>query len=89
MTDLQSFLDELNGRLTAVTVRYPEAALYIESLQKHVRYGLHHPDDVNVDKFLKKVRQWLSVQIWKHPTFRDDFVKMISLLDDFKKKHGG
>lgn len=89
MTDLQCLLDELNGRLTAVTIKYPDAKLYIESLQKHVRYALHHPQDVNGVKFFKKVRGWLSLQSWKHPTFRPEFMKMVELIDKFKKEHGG
>jgi hypothetical protein len=86
MTDVESLLDELNGRLTSVTVRYPDAEPYIESLRKHIRFALHNPEKARLGKLLKKSRTWLNEQSWKHPIFRADFMKMVELIDKFEKR---
>lgn len=85
MTDVANLLDELNGRLTAVTIKYPESEPYIESLRKHIRFALHNPEKARLSKLLKKSRTWLHEQSWKHPTFRPDFMKMVELIDAFKR----
>ena len=84
-TDLQNLLDEMNARLTSVVVRYPDAEPYIESLRKHIRFALHNPEKAKIGKLLSKSRSWLNEQSWKHPMFRPDFMKMVELLDKFKR----
>jgi len=87
LTDVQNLLDELNGRLTAVTIQYPGSEPFIESFQKHVRFALHNPEKARIGKLLKKGRRWLHENSWKHPIFRDDFQKMVSRIDEFEGKN--
>lgn len=88
MADVDSLLDELNGRLTAVTVKKPETRLFIWSLQKHIKYAIDNPKNVRIGKLLKKTRNWLVMVKWKHPMFKDDFDPMVSAIDKFKEEHG-
>lgn len=85
MNDIDTLLDELNGRLTAVTVRYPDTRLFILSYQKHVKYALENPQKADYPRVLRKGREWLSKVMWKHPMFRPEFEKMVDLIDKFRK----
>lgn len=82
-------LDELNGRLTAVVVKYPETKPFIWSLQKHIQYALKNPGDFDLGELLKKARDWLHEQAWKHPLFRPEFMGMVEAIDKFAKKEIG
>lgn len=89
MTDIENLLDELDGRLTAVTVTKPDSRLFIWSLQKHVKYALKEPKNVRMGKLLQKTKDWLVAIKWKHPMFRDDFEPMVKLIERFEEEHGG
>jgi hypothetical protein len=78
--------DELHGRLTAVTVKYQDTQPFIESLHKHIRFALNNPNEARHGKLLKKSRQWLNEQAWKHPLFRPDFMAMVDAIDKFEKQ---
>lgn len=82
-------LGELDGRLTATKVKYPEAKLFIWSLQKHIQYALKEPQNVRIGKLLKKTENWLTAMKWKHPMFRDDFEPMVKLIQKFEESRGG
>lgn len=86
MSDADELLDELDGRLTAATVKFPEAKPFIWSFQKHVRFALSNPKERRMGKLLKKGRQWLSEMAWKHPVFRDDFMPMVKVIDEFESR---
>jgi hypothetical protein len=85
LTDVQNLLDELNGRLTAVAVKYPSTEPFIESLRKHIRFALHNPGKAKYGKLLKKTHSWLNEMKWKHPMFRSDFTAMVELIDKFDR----
>lgn len=84
MTDVQNLLDEINGRLTAVTVRYPDTQPFVMSFQKHVRFALNNPQEARYEKLLKKGRKWLVEMKWKHPLFRPEFSTIVELIDKFE-----
>ena len=85
--NIDTLLDELNGRLTAVKVKFPGSEDYIESFQKHVRFALHNREKAKIDKLLRKGKDWLRTNAWKHPMFRDDFLVMVQKIDEFKGKN--
>jgi hypothetical protein len=89
VSDVQGLLEEINGRLTATGVKYPDTRNFLRSFQKHVDYALKNPSRADYPKLLRKGRDWLSTVMWKHPTFRDDFAKMVDAIDKFKEEHGG
>lgn len=80
--------DEIHGRLTAVIVKYPKAEPFIQSLRKNIRFALNNPAETRHDKLMKKSKQWLHEQAWKHPMFRDDFMGMVELIKRFEEEHG-
>ena len=84
MSDVENLLDELNGRLTAVWAKHPETYLFIWSLQKHIKYALENPKEVRLGKLMEKAKDWLRVQQWKHPIFRDEFQVMIDRIGKFE-----
>ena len=86
MSDVENLLDELNGRLTAVAIKYPKAEPFIESYRKHVRFALHNPERAQYGDLIKKGRKWLSEMMWKHPTFRPEFSVMVDRIDKFVKR---
>lgn len=86
---IQSLWDEINGRLTATAVKHPGTELFLRSFQKHVRYALDNPSKADHAKLLRKGRDWLTMVMWKHPMFRDDFQKMVEVIDQFQKEHDG
>lgn len=81
--------DEINGRLTAVAVKHPGTEKFLLSFQKHVRYALNNPSKADHPKLMRKGRDWLTMVMWKHPQFRDDFQKMVEAIDKFKEEHDG
>jgi hypothetical protein len=89
MNDIENLLGEVDGRLTAVTVKMPDTKNFIWSLQKHVKYALNEPQNVRMGKFLKKTNNWLTMVKWKHPMFKDDFDPIVKLIDKFQEEHGG
>lgn len=80
-----SLLDEVNGRLTATAVKYPEARLFIWSYQKHVQYALNNPSKVDLVKLIRDGKKWLREMVWKHPEFREDFSAIVERIDKFEK----
>lgn len=87
MTNVDTLLDEINGRLSAVCVRYPDARLFILSYQKHVKFALEHPAQAKIEKVINKGRKWLTEVMWKHPLFRPEFQKIIDAIDNFEASH--
>lgn len=85
MTDVEHLLDQAHGRLTAISVKYPDAKPFIESFHKHVRFALNNPKEAKYEKLLKKGRQWLHEMSWKHPMFRPDFMKIVEAIDKFNE----
>jgi hypothetical protein len=88
MTDVQNLWDEVNGRLTAIVVRYPDTERFIESFRKHVRFALHHPLEARHEKLLKKGKKWLLEVKWKHPLFRNDFDAILNAISKFEESRG-
>ena len=88
MTDVATLLDELDGRLTSVVVKYPETKPFIWSLQKHIQYALKNPGEFIMGELLKKARDWLHENAWKHPLFRPEFMAMVEKIDAFVKRLG-
>lgn len=84
-----TLLDELNGRLTSVVVRYPDTRLFIWSYQKHILFALKNPGKAKVSKVIRKGRKWLSEVMWKHPFLRPEFEKMVEAIDRFELRHAG
>lgn len=80
-----SLLEEVNGRLSAVAVKYPESRLFIWSYQKHVQYALNNPSRVDLAKLIRDGKKWLREMVWKHPEFRDDFTAIVERIDKFEK----
>ena len=89
MRDVDTLLDEINGRLTAITVKFPETWAFIWSYQKHVQYALKEPEKANLGKVIKKGREWLSEVMWKHPFLRPDFEKIVEAIDKFEQREFG
>lgn len=85
---IADLLDELDGRLTAVTVKLPDTKPFIWSLQKHIKHALAEPKNVRIGKLLQKTRDWLITVKWKHPMLKDDFDPMVAAIDKFKEEHG-
>lgn len=82
-----TLLDEIDGRLTAVCVKYPDARLFILSYQKHVQFALKNPGKAKIEKVITKGRKWLREVMWKHPIFRPEFQKIIDAIDNFEASH--
>jgi hypothetical protein len=83
---IENLLEQMDGRLTAVVVRYPDTRPFIWSLQKHIQFALKHPREAKLEKLIKKSRAWLNEMMWKHPLFRPEFSAIVSLIDTFEGK---
>lgn len=86
---IDSLWDEIDGRMTAVAVKFPDTALFLKSFHKHVKFAVANPSKTDHQKLLRKGRDWLTMVMWKHPMFRDDFQRMVEAIDKFKKEHDG
>lgn len=88
MSDVDTCLDEVNGRLTAIWVKLPETKPFIWSFQKHVQYALDNPDKADYPRIFDKGRKWLLEMKWKHPMFADEFGRILDVMDKFMEKRG-
>jgi hypothetical protein len=76
--------DEINGRLTAIWVKYPETKPFIWSFQKHVNFCLEHPEQAKPHKVIESGKKWMLEMKWKHPMFKEDFQKILDAIDKFE-----
>lgn len=86
MSDLVDLLREVDGRMTRVTLKYPEAWGLIWRQHKHVRQAVNRPDMVdNREKVLRKSRDWMVAALVNHPMFDDDFRPVVNDITDYFK----
>lgn len=86
MSDLVDLLREVDGRMTRVTLKYPDAWGYIWRQHKHVRQAVNRPDMVdNREKVLRKSRDWMVAALVNHPMFDDDFRPVVNDITDYFK----
>lgn len=76
--DFVNLCDEIDGRLTRITIRWPETWWNVWKQQKHVRYALQYPERVNQAKVLKKTRDWLVLQTALHQGLDEHFIPIIN-----------
>jgi hypothetical protein len=78
--------EEINGRLTAIWIKYPETKPFIWSWQKHVNFCLHNPNDERAKphKVIEKGKVWMAEMKWKHPMFREDFDGILKAIEKFE-----
>jgi len=85
VSDLENLLDEVDGRMTRVYIRWPETWGIIWRQQKHVRQALNHPELVNKEKLLMKTRDWLVAAMVNHPMMDDDFRPVVNDISEYFK----
>ncbi len=74
-------LDEIDGRLTGVTIRWPEAWGLVWSIQKHVRFALYNDKQVDMKESLDKTRGRMSALIVNHPEFHEYLFPLVEKIN--------
>lgn len=77
-------MDEVDGRLTRTKIALPDMALFIQSLQKHIKYALNNPNKVDQPKLLRKSKGWLTAVSVKYPTFREHFMPIVEKIKTYE-----
>lgn len=72
-----NWLDEADGRLTRVLIGWPAALPIISPIQKHVRYGLNHPKEVDLDQLVKDTKGRMTAAMVNYPELDEHFRPII------------
>lgn len=75
-----NLLDQIDGRLTRLTIGYPAAWAEIWKAQKHVRYALENPKEVDTREYIEKCRGRLTAMAVQYPDFMEHLGPVIDLI---------
>lgn len=72
-----NWLDEADGRLTRVLIGWPAAEPIISKIQKHVRFGLNHPKEVDLEQLIKDTRGRMTAAMVNYPELQEHFIPVL------------
>lgn len=75
--DELNWLDEADGRLTRVLIGWPSADRIIRPIQKHVRYGLNHPKEVDLEKLVGDTKGRMTAAMVNYPELQEHFIPVL------------
>jgi hypothetical protein len=79
--DELTLLDQVDGRLTRLTIGYPTAWGEIWKVQKHVRYALKNPRQTNVPKYIEQTKGRMTALAVKYPDFAEHLMPIVQLIE--------
>jgi hypothetical protein len=77
---MENLLDEIDGRLTRITIRYPELKGYIWKQHKHVKSWLQKGTVERAD--LKTLLGWMTALMVNMPDTEEDIHPVLGRLRD-------
>lgn len=78
--EVLDLLDQIDGRLTRLTIGYPAAQPEVWKVQKHVRYALHNPKVVDLHKYAEQARGRMAVLAITYPDFTEHLKPILDLI---------
>jgi hypothetical protein len=76
-----NLFDEIDSRLTGVTIRWPDAWPITSKIQKHVKYALNNDKTTDLVKYLKDTRGRLTAAMVNHPELQEYFRPLTEKID--------
>jgi hypothetical protein len=74
-------LDEVDGRLTGVLIRWPDAFDIVWPIQKHVRFALFNDKQVDLKEYLEKTRGRLTAAMVNYPEMQEYFTPLTEKIE--------
>lgn len=78
----QELFDEIDGRMTRVTIGWPETWGLVWKQQKHVRYALNNPEKVDEKKIVTDTRGWLIARMVEYPQLDEHFRPIVNKINE-------
>jgi hypothetical protein len=79
--EILNLLDQIDGRLTRLTIGYPAALPEIWKVQKHVRYALNNPQAVDLEKYIEKARGRMTALAVNYPDFAEHLLPILQIIN--------
>lgn len=79
----EDLMDEVDGRLLRTKIAFPEAANFIQSLHKHIKFALNNPTQVDQPKLLRKSKGWLVAMSVKYPQFKEHLLPIAEKIQSY------
>ncbi len=71
--DEMNWLDEADGRLTRAMLGWSEITPVVKGIQKHARYALEHPEEVDLKKACKHIKGMMTATMVNFPELEEHF----------------
>ncbi|HJS82614.1 MAG TPA: hypothetical protein VJ742_07230 [Nitrososphaera sp.] len=68
-----NLLDEIDGRLTGMTIRWPELRPEMLKIQKHVKYALNNDKITDLRQYLTDTRGRMTAAMVRFPELQEYF----------------
>jgi hypothetical protein len=78
--DELNLLDQIDGRLTRLTIGYPAAMNEIWKAQKHVKQALLNPREVDLPMYIDKTKGRLTAMMVNYPDFEEHLRPIVELI---------
>lgn len=82
--DFENLLDEIDGRLTRLTLHHSDTRLFVWSLQKHIRHALQNPTQVDQPKFLREMKGKATAMAVKYPNLSEHFFPVVQKISEYE-----
>lgn len=83
--DFENLLDEIDGRLTRLVLHHSDTRDFVWGLQKHIRYALHHPNEVDQPKFLRETKGKATAMGVKYPNLSEHFFPIVQKIREYEE----
>ena len=81
-----NLLDEIDGRLFRMQLGYPSASLELLKIQKHIRYALQNPNEVNLPEYVERARGQMTAMMVRYPDFVEHFKPIVDKINQAGKE---
>lgn len=82
--EVENLLDEIDGRLTRLTLHHADTRLFVWGLQKHIKHALAHPNEIDVPKFLRETRGKATAMGVKYPNLAEHFFPIVQKIAEYE-----
>lgn len=82
--DFENLLDEVDGRLTRLTLHHADTRLFVWSIQKHIRHALLNPTQVDQPKFLREMKGKATAMGVKYPNLAEHFFPIMQKISEYE-----
>ena len=71
------WLDEVDGRLTRVLLKFPGSEIAVDPIKKHVVFALNRPELVDIERTIRQTKGRMIAAAVNYPDLEEEFMPVV------------